>query len=98
MITEILTALVAGYILFEVIEHVVFPLVWLLIRRRKSSPCGKEGMIGKEVQVRSWDGGEGCVFVEGELWSAVSSDQLNPGDKAFIQEVEGLVLKIVASK
>ncbi len=98
MITYILIVLVIGYVIFELIEHVLFPLVWAFSARNRKSLCGNEGLLGKEVEVRSWQGGEGRVFIEGELWNAAGSDHLQPGDKAFVQEVDGLVLKITSSK
>jgi membrane-bound ClpP family serine protease len=98
MLTYILTILIVGYILFELVQHVVFPLVWVFVARKKKSFCGKEGMLGKSVEVRSWEGAEGRVAVEGELWKAVSNDHLQPGVTAVVQEVDGLVLKIAASK
>ncbi len=98
MIKEFLTALVVGFLLFEFIEHVIFPLVWLFLRRRRGSQCGKEGMVGKIVKVNSWVKGEGSVLVEGELWKAKSDDPLQPEDKAFVQEVDGLVLKVGITK
>jgi len=97
MVTQILTILIAGYILFELIEHILFPLVWWFATRNKASLCGNEGMLGRMVQVKSWQGGEGRVVVGGELWNAVSDDHLKPGDRAIVQKVDGLVLKIVSS-
>ncbi len=96
MITYAIAVLIAGYLLFELIEHVLFPLVWVFAARNRKSPCGTEGMLGKMVQVRSWQDGEGRVFIEGELWNASSDDHLQPGDKAVVQEVQGLVLKIAS--
>jgi len=98
MITHIITVLIAGYILFEVIEHVLFPLVWLFVARNRKSPCGREGMLGKMVEIRCWQGGEGRVLVDGELWMAASDDHLKPGDMALVQKVDGLVLKIASAK
>jgi membrane protein implicated in regulation of membrane protease activity len=94
MIIDILTALVVGYILFEFFEHVLLPLVWLLAKRKQKSHCGTEALVGKVVEVRSWRGEEGRVIVDGELWSASGCDHLKPGDKAYVQKVEGLVLII----
>jgi membrane-bound serine protease (ClpP class) len=98
MLTYILTILIVGYILFELVEHVLFPLVWSLVTRNRKSLCGKEGMLGKMVEVRSWQDGEGRVLVAGELWNAASDDHLQPGDRAIVQRVDGLVLKIASSK
>jgi membrane-bound serine protease (ClpP class) len=97
MITRILTVLIAGYILFEVIEHVLFPLIWSFVTRNRKSPCGYEGMLGKMVEVRSWEDGEGRVLVDGEFWNAASDDHLQPGDRAIVHKVDGLILKIATS-
>jgi len=98
MITDIVMVLIAGYILWELVEHVLFPLVWLVVSRNRKSPCGKEGMPGKTVEVKSWKDGEGRVLVEGELWNAASDDRLQPGDRAIVQRVDGLVLRIASSR
>jgi membrane-bound ClpP family serine protease len=94
MITYILSALIIGFFVFELIEHVLFPLVWSFASRKRNSLCGNEGMLGKVAEVKFWQGGEGLVFVDGELWKAVSDGPLKPGDRAVIERVEGLVLMV----
>ena len=94
MISEILIALIVAFVLFEIIEHVVFPLIWLILRRKRGSISGEEGMVGKEVQVREWNRTEGQVSVNAELWRAVSDVPLLKGDKAVIHNVEGLTLRV----
>ena len=71
MKTIILT-LVIGFVLFELIEHVVFPLFWLIKDRKRESVCGVPGMLGKVGEVKRWRKNEGQVFVNGELWQAAS--------------------------
>jgi membrane protein implicated in regulation of membrane protease activity len=51
-------------------------------------------MLGKAVEVKQWQTSEGRVFVNGELWRAVSDVPLSTGDKAIIQNVEGLTLRV----
>lgn len=96
MTTNLLTVLIVGIVLFEIIEHILFPLVWSFVIRNRRSLCGIEGMQGKDVEVKSWQGGEGRVFVDGELWKAESDDHLKPGDRAVVQKVDGLVLKVAS--
>jgi membrane protein implicated in regulation of membrane protease activity len=96
MITTILTILVVGFILFEVIEHVLFPLLWVVVARNRRSRCGIDGMLGKVVEVKRWCDGEGRVFVDGEIWKATSCDPQRPGDRAVVQGVDGLVLRIAS--
>jgi membrane-bound serine protease (ClpP class) len=94
MVKEIIIALVAGFILFEFIEHVVFPLVWSFVQRRKVSPCDVSSMIGKIAEVKQWRDLAGQIFVNGEIWNAKCDVPLSHGDKAIIERVEGFVLTV----
>ena len=94
MIKTIILTLVVGVLLFELIEHVVFPLFWFIKERKRRSVCGVSGMSGKVGEVKQWKKNEGKVFVNGELWQAVSEVPLLPGDRVVIQNVEGLTLKV----
>ena len=91
---NILITLGIGVILFELIEHVVFPLFWFIKDRKKTSVCGVAGMLSKVGEVKQWQKTEGQVFVNGELWQAVSDAPLLPGDRVVIQKVEGLTLGV----
>jgi membrane-bound serine protease (ClpP class) len=95
MIKTIILTLVIGVVLFELIEHVVFPLFWSIMAGKRKSVCGVTGMLGKVGEVKQWKKNEGKVFVNGELWQAVSEVPLVPGDRVVdIQNVEGLTLKV----
>jgi membrane-bound ClpP family serine protease len=94
MITQIVVALIVAVILFEIIEHVVFPLVWLILDRKRRLVSGAEGMVGKVVEVKQWNKAEGRVLVNAEMWRAVSDVPLLKGDKAVIHDVEGLTLRV----
>ena len=95
---NVIIVLAVGFIVFEIVEHVVFPLFWAFKHRKLKSVSGKAGMIGKVGEIKCWQKGEGKVFVNGELWSAVSNDPLSPGDKAIIEQVNGLTLTVRAHK
>jgi membrane-bound serine protease (ClpP class) len=94
---DVFIALVIGFIVFEVVEHVIFPLFWYIKNRKRRSVSGVPGMLGKVGEVRHWQEGEGKIFVNGELWSAVSTDTLVAGDKAVVEKVEGLTLNVKPS-
>ena len=94
MIKTIILTLIIGVVLFELIEHVVFPLFWSIMGRKRKSFCGVTGMLGKVGEVKQWKKNEGKVFVNGEPWQAVSEVPLVPGDRVVIQNVEGLTLKV----
>ena len=94
MIKTIILTLVIGFIFFELIEHVVFPLFWVIKGRKRKPACGVSGMLGKVGEVKQWQKNEGKVFVNGELWQAVSEVHLLPGDRVIIQNVERLTLEV----
>jgi membrane protein implicated in regulation of membrane protease activity len=94
MVKEIIITLVAGFVIFEIIGHVVFPLVWSFIQRRRGSPCDVSSMIGRTGEVKQWQDLEGKIFINGETWKAKGDFPLLQGDKAIIERVEGLVLTV----
>lgn len=94
MLKETIIALVVGFVLFEFMEHVVFPFVWSFVQSRKGSPCDVSNMMGKVGQVRQWQDRDGKVFIQGEIWNARSDTSLSKGDKAVIEKVEGFVLMV----
>jgi membrane-bound serine protease (ClpP class) len=94
MIKNMLITLVVAFVLFEIFEHVVAPLIGFLLGRKRRSISGAEGMVGKVVEVKQWNTKDGQVFVNGELWRAICEVPLVKGDKAIIHNVEGLTLKV----
>ena len=93
-IKNIILILFIGFILFEVIEHVVIPIGFYFVKQKKKSVTGIDSLPGEVVDVRQWKGKEGQVVIKGELWKAVSEEPFKKGDKAIIQNVEGLTLKV----
>ncbi|UCE41656.1 MAG: hypothetical protein JSV17_01305 [Candidatus Aminicenantes bacterium] len=91
---KILLILIIAYILFELVEHVVIPLYWVIARKQKRSPSGESGMVGLIAEVREWKGTKGRIFVHGELWNAKSDVSFNPGDEVIVQSVKRLVLTV----
>jgi len=94
MIAKALLFIAVGIILFELVEHLVFPLAWLILRRKKPSVSGPEGMIGQVAEVKEWHRQEGRVFLQGELWQAGGSVSFAEGEKAVVESVAGLQLRV----
>jgi membrane-bound serine protease (ClpP class) len=94
MLKEIIITLIIGFVIFEVLEHVVFPLVWSFVQRRKGSLCDVSSMIGKIGEAKHWQDLKGKIFINGETWNAKSDVPLLQGDKAIIERVEGYVLTV----
>lgn len=94
MARSILITLVIGFLLFEFVEHLLFPLAWFILGKKGRSTTGAEGMLGKVVEVKQWNRNEGQVLVNGELWEAVGDVPLAKGDEAVIYDIKGLILKV----
>lgn len=89
-----LITLLVCLLVYEVIEHVILPLIWTVRYRKRKSACGSSGMIGKKCVVKEWNGSSGKVWVGGELWHATSQYPLKPGAQTTIQDITGLELKV----
>jgi membrane protein implicated in regulation of membrane protease activity len=94
MLKNMITTVIIIFIAVELIEHIIFPIVWSFFKGRKRSTYGVMGMIGKVVEIRRWNKTEGQVLINGELWSAVCEVPLPVGGKAVVQGIRGLNLKL----
>ena len=74
----------------------VFLMRLVLKSRRWKTATGKEEMIGEEGVVTTGltAGGEGMIRVHGELWSAVSKENIPAGTKVRVLRVDGLKLEV----
>ena len=91
---EIVVVLVLAFVAFEFLEHVVFPLIWVLLQRRKKPVTGPEALEGRIAEVIEWRQMEGQVFVNGEYWKAISEKPLARGERVVIRKIEGLTLTV----
>jgi membrane-bound serine protease (ClpP class) len=91
---KVLLILVAAYILFEIVEHIIIPLYWVIAKKQKRSPTGESGMVGLIAEVKEWVGTKGRVFVHGELWKAESDTSFEPGDEVVVTSVKRLILTV----
>jgi membrane-bound serine protease (ClpP class) len=63
--------------------------------QRRKVTTGREELLGMEGTARgAVDGRGGSVFVRGEIWSAVSEDNVADGDRIRVERVDGLVLTV----
>ncbi len=64
--------------------------------QRKRAVTGKEGMLGEKgiakTDIRKDK--EGAVFVHGEIWKAISDEEIKKGEKIIVDGFEGLKLKV----
>src|SRR5215217_3166313 len=70
-----------------------------LATRRLRAASGREALSGRTGVVRSWNDGDGQVFVDGALWRARPSwpdgeQELAAGDAVIVERVTGLTLAV----
>jgi len=74
-------------------------LVGLVIRARRGKVVtGAQGLIGEVGVAQGPLEPEGKVFVHGELWDAVSSANVAPGQRVQVKRIDGLRLEVEPMK
>jgi membrane-bound serine protease (ClpP class) len=84
-------------ILVAVISTALFFIfaVGMGIKAQKRKPTtGESGLIGQIAVAKTPLEPEGTIFVEGELWKAISDQPVQAGEKVKILAVEHLTLKV----
>jgi hypothetical protein len=71
MLFKIFLIVGAAYLSFEVIEHLIVPLIGRVFWKGRRLLTGPEGMIGKYGRVREWHGSGGKVDIRAELWKQI---------------------------
>jgi membrane protein implicated in regulation of membrane protease activity len=94
MVSKVLLIVVALFVLFEVAEHLLLPLVVERRRRNRRPLSGAESMVGRVVEVAQWSGGHGQVVLDGEYWTAECASPLAVGDRAVVVSLRGLTLEV----
>jgi membrane-bound serine protease (ClpP class) len=96
----------AAVIVGVVLGVLVASGLWLAIATRKAlatrqlrSASGRDALSGRCGVVRSWQNGDGQVFVDGALWRARPSwpdadERLTAGDRIVVEGVSGLTLAV----
>ena len=70
-------------------------LAWIVFRAlRKRPTTGREGLIGEKGKALSAIYGQGEVFVHGEIWRAMSEEEIQEGDTIEVTRVDGLALRV----
>ncbi|MEX0806894.1 MAG: NfeD family protein [Candidatus Binatia bacterium] len=70
-------------------------LLWLLWKDfRKPVTAGVEGMIGQKAEVIQNSNATVKVFFKGEIWDAVSQEDLSVGQRVEITRMEGMRLVV----
>jgi membrane-bound serine protease (ClpP class) len=98
-IPEMRVRLVTALVVSVPIGLITVFLVGLVIKARHSKVVtGQQGLIGEIGVAQSALQPEGKVFVHGELWDAVSSASVAPGQRVQVKRIDGLRLEVEPKK
>ena len=76
---------------------ILLALATLLRSRKRPVVTGSEALIGAEGEAVSWDGDEGRVRVQGEIWRARADAPLAVGKRIKVLKRDGLILCVEAT-
>ena len=77
----------------------VITIIWGIRAHRRQVSSGKEDLIGKIAEVKTFMNPKGTILVQGELWAAIlEGDQAEPGDEVAITKVDHLKVWVAKIK
>jgi membrane-bound serine protease (ClpP class) len=95
---DIPISVIATMVLTTVFFFLVAGRLGLKAQKRKKM-TGYEELIGEEgIALTDFEKGKGKVFIKGEIWSAVSEDDIKKDDTVIVEQVKGLTLYVKKAK
>jgi Membrane-bound serine protease (ClpP class) len=89
---------IATMVLTTVFFFLVAGRLGLKAQKRKKM-TGYEELIGEEgTALTDFEKGKGKVFIKGEIWNAVSEDEIKKDDTVIVEQVKGLTLYVRKAK
>lgn len=72
----------------------IFALYFALKAQKRKVTTGDKGLVGEIATVKDMLDGQGTVFVHGEYWRALGTEDFPKGTKVKIIDIDGMVLKV----
>jgi membrane-bound serine protease (ClpP class) len=95
---DIPISVIATMVLTTVFFFLVAGRLGLKAQKRKKM-TGYEELIGEEgTALTDFEKGKGKVFMRGEIWNAVSEDEIKKDDAVIVEQVKGLTLYVRKAK
>jgi membrane-bound serine protease (ClpP class) len=95
---DIPISVIATMVLTTVFFFLVAGRLGLKAQKRKKM-TGYEELIGEEgTALTDFEKGKGKVFIKGEIWNAVSEDEIKKDDAVIVEQVKGLTLYVRKAK
>jgi membrane-bound serine protease (ClpP class) len=91
---DIPISIIATMVLTTVFFFLVAGRLGLKAQKRKKM-TGCEELIGEEgIALTDFEKGKGKVFIKGEIWNAVSEDDIKKDDTVIVEQMKGLTLYV----
>jgi Nodulation efficiency protein NfeD len=95
---DIPISVIATMVLTTAFFFLVAGRLGLKAQKRKKM-TGYEELIGEEgTALTDFEKGKGKVFIKGEIWNAVSEDNIKKNDTVIVEQVKGLTLYVRKAK
>jgi membrane-bound serine protease (ClpP class) len=95
---DIPISVIATMVLTTVFFFLVAGRLVLKAQKRKKM-TGYEELIGEGgIAMTNFEKGKGKVFIKGEIWNAVSEDNIKKDDTVVVEQVKGLILYVRKAK
>jgi membrane-bound serine protease (ClpP class) len=92
---EIVNAWLILLVVILVIAFAAITIIWGIRAHKMKIDAGVEEMVGRTAEVKTALRPKGSVFLEGELWTAISeSGNIEAGEEVVIKKVNGMVLTV----
>jgi len=96
LIEKTIITVVALFLLYELLEHVILPLAGKSFGKKRTAKSGSESLIGKPAEVVEWKGKTGMVRLNGEYWQAFGKGSFTVGKTVKVDKIHGLKLSVTA--
>ena len=74
-------------------------IIWGIRAHHRQVSAGREDLIGKIAEVKTFMNPKGTVLIQGELWTAIlEGGQAEPGNEVVITKVDHLKVWVTTSK
>ena len=84
------------FLLYELMEHVILPLLGRFSQKNRIPRSGSEGLLDQPAEVVEWKGKSGLVRLNGEYWQAVGEKPYPIGHVVKVEKIEGLKLTVTS--
>jgi len=71
-----------------------FLMTIALKARRNKVVTGAQGLVGETGVAQTALSPQGKIFIHGELWDAIASSALPPGQMVVVRKIDGLILQV----